>query len=202
MSKNQPDIVVRFEPETLAQILASVHNCNVEISGLATVTREENLFKVSGDVVIPEQTCSLSATDPDHHVLNLHFNRISMSGTEAEIEAMSKQKLWWHSHVWMSTFFSAIDRGTMINLLSGLAEWWLVLVANKRNQICLALIEKMGQEIRYREVPISFSREMTSREFKTLIEKQRASLLPIIKSKITIMKNPPPLRLKKRRRHG
>lgn len=182
---------IEFEPEILADIILATHLCEVEISGLATVERNGRSFKVSGNALILNQTCSPVRTEPDIESLNLWFNAVASSGDEEKIKNMESQRLWWHSHVWYEVIFSGQDLRTMKNLLGGFDEWWLVFVANKKNQSCLALIEKNGGYMSYEEAPIILNPEMTDREFRHLIDSKKSAIQKLITERVIITRDEP-----------
>ena len=182
-------LVIEFEPEVLADIFVAAHLCEVEISGLAKVERQGRKFKVSGSSLIFHQSCSLARTEPDIESLNMWFNNVASSGNEPEINDMESQRLWWHSHVWYKVIFSGTDFGTMKNLLSGFDSWWLVLVVNKANQSCLALIEKNGGFMKYEEAPIMLDPKITEREFKELMNTRKNTIQGLINQRVLITRD-------------
>ena len=179
-------LVIEFEPRTLADIVLSAHLCEVEISGLAKVEKDGKKFRVFDSALILNQTCSLVRTEPDISSLNLWFNRIASTGDEEKIKDMEKQRLWWHSHVNFEVVFSGQDFRTMKNILSGLDLWWLVLVVNKRNEHCLALIEKNNGFMRYEEAPITLNPEITNREFNELMKSRVDTIRQLIHERVII----------------
>ena len=183
---NKDELTIEFEPGVLADIFTAIHLCEVEISGLARVERCGRKFKVFGDAIIFNQTCSLAETEPDAEALNLHFNSIAASGDEDKIKDMESQTLWWHSHVWHRVIFSGTDLGTMKRILSGFYLWWLVMVLNKYNQTCLALIEKGGGFMKYEEAPIILNPKITDEEFRELISARIDVVQDIIKRRVIV----------------
>ncbi|MDO8496563.1 MAG: hypothetical protein Q7S43_03925 [bacterium] len=185
-------LTVEFDPKTLADIFVATHLCEVEISGLAKVERDGRKFKVSGDALIFNQSCSLAKTEPDPEAINLYFNSIAASGDEDRIKNMESQTLWWHSHVWIGVIFSGTDFRTMKTLLSGFDQWWLVLVVNKFNQSCLALIEKNDGFLKYEETPIQLCPKLTEREFKELIDSRKEAIQNIVNQRVVILRDREP----------
>lgn len=185
---NEEKLIIEFEPETLADIFAAVHLCEVEISGLAKVERTGNKFRVFDDALIFNQSCSLTGTEPDIESLNLWFNETASSGNEFKIKEMESQRLWWHSHVWFEVIFSGTDFRTMKNLLSGFDQWWVVLVANKQNHNCLALIEKNDGFMKYEEAPIRLNPGLSTEEFKKLISSRTENIQKIINQRVKIVR--------------
>lgn len=182
-------LVIEFEPNTLADIFVAAHLCEVEISGLAKVERDGRKFKVSGSALIFHQSCSLAKTEPDTEAINLYFNSIAASGDENRIKDMESQTLWWHSHVWLGVIFSGTDFRTMKTLLSGFDPWWLVLVVNKLNRSCLALIEKNGGFLKYEEAPIQLCPKLTEREFKELIDSRKDTIRNLVNQRVVILRD-------------
>ena len=183
---NADKLVIEFEPTVLADIFAAIHLCEVEISGLARVERNGRKFKVYSEAIIFDQTCSFTGTEPDTKALGLYFNDMAASGDEDKIKDIESQTLWWHSHVWFEVVFSGTDLRTMKRLLSGFDPWWLVLVVNKRNQACLALIEKNDGFLSYEEAPISLNPELSGKEFEELVISRRDAIQDLINRKVII----------------
>lgn len=182
-------LVAEFEPQTLADIFLAVHLCEVEISGLAKATRERNIFKVSGEALIFRQRCSLALTEPDTESLNQWFNETASSGDRTKINEMGTYKLWWHSHVWGGIFFSSQDHLTMRNFVSGFDEWWLALVANKKNHWRLALVEKNEGFFKYEEMPFRVIPEINKKEFEELMRAREELIKKIVEEKVEIDRN-------------
>lgn len=181
-------LVIEFNPETFADILLATHLCTVEISGLAKVVRDEGRnFKVFGDALIFNQECSAGGTEPDVEAYNLWTNEMISSGDENKIKEVTDQKLWWHSHVWYEVIFSGTDLATMKRILSGFSQWWLVLVVNKKNKHCLALIEKNGGYLRYEEAPLILVPEITEKQFRELVQSRREIIQKTIDEKVKIV---------------
>ncbi len=185
---NKDKLLIEFEPEVLADIFAAAHLCEVEISGLAKVERHGRKFRVYDSALIFNQSCSLARTEPDIEALNLYFNNIAAAGDADKIKEMESQTLWWHSHVWFEVVFSGTDLRTMKKLLSGFDPWWLALVVNKRNESCLALIERNGGFMKYEEAPIKLCPKVTEKEFNQLIESRRDTIQHLINQRVLILK--------------
>jgi hypothetical protein len=183
---NNEKLLVEFEPDVLAEILLATYLCEVEISGMARVRREGRKFKVYSEALLFEQTCSLSRTEPDVEAYGLWVNNMTASGDEDKIAEVDEQKLWWHSHVWFPVIFSGTDFATMKRLLSGLSEWWLVLVLNKRNERCLALIEKNDGYLKYEETPLLLNPDISESEFRKLLNSKRDSMQKIIDQRVKV----------------
>ena len=177
---------IEFEPQTLADIFLATHLCEVEISGLAKAERNGRKLKVFGDLLIFHQSCSLARTEPDTKALGLYFNAVAAGDDENKIKEIESQTLWWHSHVWHEVIFSGTDLRTMKKLLSGFDAWWLVLVANKHNQSCLALIEKNGDFMTYEEAPIKLNPGITEKEFQELIHSRKDKIQLLINERVAI----------------
>lgn len=184
---NDDRLIIEFEPETLADIFVATHLCEVEVSGLAKVEKNGRKFRVSSGALIFHQSCSSTRTEPDIESLNIWFNSVASSGYEDKIRDMESQRLWWHSHVWYEVIFSGTDFRTMKNLLSGFDLWWLVLVVNKHNQSCLALIEKNDGFMRYEEAPIKLDPKVTEQEFKELVNLRREAIQNLISQRVVIL---------------
>jgi|SRR3989344_6992782 len=180
-------LVIEFEPEVLADIFLATYLCNVEISGFARVERDGRKFRVYGEAVIFNQKCHGEKTDPDQEAMCIWYDKIAASNDQEIKEDAKKQKLWWHSHVEYPTEFSHQDWRTMRTLLSGLDEWWLVLVVNKFNAHCLALIEKNDGHIRYEETAIKLNPTMTTAQFRDLMRRRQSVIQPLVLQNVTII---------------
>jgi len=179
--------VIEFEPVTLADIFLATYLCDVEISGFARVERDGRKFRVYGEAIIFDQTCHGSRTDPDQDAMCRWYDQIRSSGDLEKIEDADRQKMWWHSHVRYSTEFSGQDWATMRTLLSHFDEWWLVLVVNKLNDYCLALIEKNDGHISYEETAIRLNPAMTDAQFADLMERRKSIIQTLVRKNVTIV---------------
>lgn len=180
------NLIVEFELETLADILLAVRFCDVEISGLARVSREGDRFKVYGGAMIFKQECSLHITEPTIKPYNMWCNNAISSQGEEGIKEVLSHKLWWHSHVWAGVYFSPTDTGTMVQLLSGFSEWWLALVMNKYYEKRIVLIERDEKGKRMR--PASISKIYTP-ELRRLMELRADNIRKEVKEKVTILES-------------
>jgi hypothetical protein len=99
-----------------------IKHTDSEVSGLGTVAVIENNFLIK-DIYLFEQECTGSDTDlsqEDVAKLILESVRLGLDP--------SGLKLWWHSHVNMSTFWSPTDKATAGRFGNG---WMLSIVGNK-----------------------------------------------------------------------
>lgn len=183
---SKPDLLIEFEPNVLAEILAAAHLCSVEISGLARVIREGRRFRVFGDSILPPQVCSPHETDPTEAIA-MWFNTLASSGNEENIKDMEIQRLWWHSHVWFDVYFSTQDFTAMRNLLSGFDLWWLAIVVNKRNQYRLALVETHDGFLSYEEAPLLLNPRITAAEFRLLVREKVLAMEEIVNQRVKII---------------
>ena len=179
-------LTIEFEPQTLADIFLAIHMCEVEISGLARVIRTGKRFRVFGEGLIFKQTCSSIRTEPDIESLNLWFNDMASSENQEKISKMESYQLWWHSHVWFDVIFSGTDFRTMKNLVSG-GDWWLALVANKKNEVCLALVKQKLGFLRYEEAPITLCPEVSPNEFKKIMITREEIIRQAIKTNVEMV---------------
>lgn len=110
---------------TYRKIMAYTTLCDLEISGFAEVEYVEarNAF-VAGEVYLLNQEVSGSATHMDEETVSaFNLERIKAGATQLP-------RLWWHSHVDMEAFFSAIDEDTLKDLQND--SFIIALVVNKR----------------------------------------------------------------------
>lgn len=109
------------------KIMAYVQICDLEISGFAELEYNEarNAFIV-GEPYLLEQEVSGAATHMDEEdVSKFNLQYIKKGGTQLP-------RLWWHSHVDMQAFFSAIDEDTLKQLQND--TFIVALVLNKRKE--------------------------------------------------------------------
>jgi hypothetical protein len=98
---------------------------SVEISGLGTVTRLGNDFLVT-DLHLFEQVCTGASTDLSQEAVSQFLLQSVMAGLDP-----SELKLWWHSHVNMSAFWSGTDDATAGSFGNG---WMISVVGNKSGE--------------------------------------------------------------------
>ena len=113
---------------TYRKIMAYVTICDTEISGFAEVeyNPERNVF-VAGEVYLCEQEASgASVHMTEETVSKFNLERIKAGATQLP-------RLWWHSHVNMQAFFSAIDEDTLKDLQND--TFTIALVANKSKEM-------------------------------------------------------------------
>jgi len=96
--------------------------CDEEISGLGKVEKVNGKFFIKDIILLPQEVTS-SSTDLDEKALDEFTLEMIEKG-----ESLLNYKLWWHSHVNMSTFWSGTDTGTIEKFRNG---WFLSIVGNK-----------------------------------------------------------------------
>jgi hypothetical protein len=99
-----------------------ITHCNEEISGLGRVLKDGNRLIITEIILLPQE-CSSSSTDLDEKELDEFLLGEIESGRSVE-----DLKLWWHSHVNMSAFWSGTDTGTIEKFRNG---WNISIVGNK-----------------------------------------------------------------------
>lgn len=102
-----------------------IKHCEDEISGLGRVIRHNGRLIIT-EIILLKQECSSSSSDLDEKELDEFVLTEIEQGRPIE-----DLKLWWHSHVNMSAFWSSTDTGTIEKLKNG---WCLSIVGNKRGE--------------------------------------------------------------------
>jgi len=102
-----------------------IKHCSEEISGLGRVIRQNGKIIIT-DIILLKQECTSSSSDLDEKELD----EFVLSEVE-QGRPIEDLKLWWHSHVNMSAFWSSTDTGTIEKLKNG---WCLSIVGNKRGE--------------------------------------------------------------------
>ena len=125
---------VSLEPGALADFLLAVALCDVEISGLAIVAKEGSSYRITDSILVFSQECSMGSTDFDENAYGHWQYKMMEAGHGNKI---NEYRLWWHSHVWMSSFFSSTDKKNIADFKN--SEWWLSWVGNKLGQTSLRL---------------------------------------------------------------
>jgi hypothetical protein len=120
--------LILIEPVTLADILLAIDICPVEISGLARAKQKDGAFLVYGEPEVFFQTCSLGGTEFDMEAQGRWNHMMMSSGRGAEINEF---RLWWHSHVFALSAFSATDKELIESWAESSAAWWMSFVGNK-----------------------------------------------------------------------
>lgn len=131
-----------FKPEALADIIAAILLCPVEISGLGRIARTgEDEFRVT-EALIFEQDCCEALTEFDPAAKGRWENAMVRAGRAREI---NEHHFWWHSHVCGSAYFSEIDGWNIEEFDIGNwqaldpkvapPKWWVSLVGNKFGEL-------------------------------------------------------------------
>ena len=90
-----------FEPETFVDIMLTAINCDVEVSGLAKVKQDGELYTVYGDIEMFNQDCSMGGTHLNPLSVNSWIQKVKNQEIESGVNEsqISLFRLWWHSHV-------------------------------------------------------------------------------------------------------
>lgn len=141
---------VVFVPEALADIMAAILLCPVEISGLGRIERQGASDSVSAteflvkEIVIFEQDCSSASTEFDPAAKGRWENAMVRAGRALEI---NEHHFWWHSHVCGPAYFSFTDHKNIGGFDIGNwqafdpkvapPKWWVSLVGNKFGELAV-----------------------------------------------------------------
>lgn len=122
--------VVYITPEAKQRLDLYIQCADGEISGLGTVARLGNDFLVT-TVRLFKQECTGASTELSSEDVSKFLLEAVQSGLDP-----STLKLWWHSHVSMSCFWSVTDDATASRFNNG---WMLSLVGNKKGEYLVRL---------------------------------------------------------------
>lgn len=122
------ETVVRIPEEVHRKIMYWIDKCPQEISGLGFVEIINGVPHVT-DAILIEQEVSASATDLKEDAVNKAM--FEFRNRPGEL------KFWWHSHVYMSAFWSGTDKETIESL--GRHGWFISTVFNKRRELRTAI---------------------------------------------------------------
>lgn len=164
---NPPVIFIMPEAKNFLDLYIKL--CPEEISGLGEVRKIGDSFLIER-VHLLEQVVSAASTDLDQGDVSNFMVDAIRRGIDTE-----KIKLWWHSHVNGSCFWSSVDDATMDRFQNG---WMLAIVGNKHGEYKARLDLYEPLRLTIDEVPIQIYNEM-----------DRALVAPVkaeIKKKVTI----------------
>lgn len=136
ISGKWPRVII--EPEAAARMEALVQCCNIEISWMTAVDREDNDFLVS-NVIVPPQVCSSGGT------VFREANMMAMFiGNDGKIPndvlpMINRLRGWGHSHHNMAVFASATDDNQADAFVSQMDDYFVRLICNKAGEINVTL---------------------------------------------------------------
>ena len=120
--------IIVITPEAKAKLDAYIGICKQEISGLGIVSRHPNWKFLIEDIILFSQEVTAGTTDLDEETLHQFLTEAVNQNLDPSV-----LKLWWHSHVNGSCFWSGIDTGTIDKALLG-DDWMLSIVGNKKGE--------------------------------------------------------------------
>lgn len=145
-----------------------------EISGLGSVMRSGDDFLIY-DIHLFSQACSPTATDLKTDDIHQMLYQAVVDGLDPSV-----LKLWWHSHVNMSCFWSKTDEDTALQLAKG--GWFLSIVGVKRGEyLCRLDIDQ--------PVPITLD-ELELKVYYPVDDSLRAEIEKEVRAKVTVMPEP------------
>src|ERR1035437_3075176 len=122
------DIKLILPLDSYRKIMAYAQVCEEEISGFADVSFDkEKMALVVGEVYLLKQEVTGGTTDLDEEDI-AKFTHEMIKGGSTQLPRM-----WWHSHVNMSAFFSGTDTSTMDYLEND--SYTVALVVNKNREM-------------------------------------------------------------------
>ena len=165
---------------TYRKIMAYATICDLEISGFCEVEyNEARSAFIAGEPYLLRQEVTGGSTHMDEEAVSaFNLERIKAGATQLP-------RLWWHSHVNMEAFFSAIDEGTLKDLQND--SFIIALVVNKRknmkakayvysqtatNLLGFQFEEKLQTEIDPLPIQIEFEYERIPESLKKEVEEK------------------------------
>jgi hypothetical protein len=121
---------IAIKEDVYRKLMTYARLCNNEISALGTVNIVNGVLLIDS-VQLFDQTVSGTSTDLSSEDISKFLFECIKSGKNPE-----SLKFWWHSHVNMGVFWSAIDTDTIDRFKSG---WMISMVSNKRNEFKLRI---------------------------------------------------------------
>ena len=180
---NKP--IILFEPKIFTDIILAALACDVEVSGLAKIQRDNNTYHVYGNPVIYDQYCSVIETSFNIEAQHYWIQNMVTRGRGNEL---SKYRLWWHSHAWSDVYLSHTDRRTIDQVFANNFDWLLAVVVNKRMDVYVEL--NIFQPIRLAPIPISefsFTKRFTSECFRNMLQKRSSRIGKIVSSRVSLI---------------
>ncbi|MDP3947224.1 MAG: hypothetical protein Q8Q41_00840 [bacterium] len=181
---------ILFVPEALADVMAAILLCPVEISGLGRIERLDNTEFLVREIVIFEQECSSASTEFDSEAKGRWDNAMILAGRGALI---NEHHLWWHSHVCGSAYFSATDTDNIERFDIGNwqafdprfnpPKWWVSLVGNKFGEMS-ARADFFDPRDTVERVEITTTIPLTRHEFRGLIQDRMPFVLQEMAAKV------------------
>lgn len=130
IERDFPDVYISSNAHS--KMWSLVKMCDIEISWLSTVIREDNGDFLITDVIVPEQTCSSATTEIDKSGVN---NMIEEMLNEGRGKDLNDMKCWGHSHVDMNVKPSHTDEGQTKEFLDKRKDFFIRLICNKRGDM-------------------------------------------------------------------
>jgi hypothetical protein len=125
-SEKEFGVSIEIDNEVHQKIMHWVDKSDFEVSGLGLLEydKEENVFRVTDAILLPQKNTSVSTEINGADVAKAMFLLKDKPGT---------LRWWWHSHVDMDVFWSGTDLATIKELGSG--GWFVATVFNKKREM-------------------------------------------------------------------
>lgn len=153
--KAQPEDKPTIYITTIAErkIKALVDTAKVEVAWHGTVTRDvaTNSYYIEDIFVFPQEVTASTADATDDYLPWLG---------ELEDEVFNKLRFHGHSHVYMSTNPSAIDKKYQENMLAPIKDFYIFAIYNKKDDYTMFLYD-MGKNYMYETEDIIYISELT-----------------------------------------
>jgi len=119
------DIKVAMSPEVLTRLQAYIDTAKGEISGLGEVEQDGSIFTVTKLYLFKQECSSADTTLSQEDIANFLVEAVQAGADPSNL------RLWWHSHVNMSCFWSGTDRDTIERFK---LPWLVSIVGNKKGE--------------------------------------------------------------------
>lgn len=175
-------MIFKIEPVCLADILLAIELCPVEISGFARAKKNEDVILLYGEPEVFKQRCSMGGTEFDIYAHGLWEQEMMMSGNGKKINEF---RLWWHSHVYGSAFFSGTDRELIESWEPSGTEWWASIVGNKYGRFDFRL-DMYRPERKIIMPGIQCTTKMNKESMRALMIERKDRMQKLIDERVTI----------------
>ena len=158
--KQMPKILISEEAKEKLDLY--IEHCDIEISGLGEIIKQEDGTYLITDLFLFEQSCTGASTSLKSGDIAKFANERINQGLD-----VSHLNLWWHSHVNMGTFWSSTDEEA-INTLD--MAFMVSIVGNKKGDYLMRydLFEPVRIEIDHIPLEVQSSKKEESELSKSI----------------------------------
>lgn len=164
---------ISITPQAYVDTLLAIDLCPVEIQGLGVVEKIKDVRWITEIILFP-QKCTGGGTELDRYDPNSYRHYWAKLNREGRGQETNTQRLWWHSHVFGSAFFSGTDRGNIEEFGSAAAHgeeynpWWISIVGNKHHRLNARLDIFWPRRECYEELLLELDPAISSWELRLL----------------------------------